>query len=722
MNIKKWMMPALASIALFSSAKADEGMWVLPLLKQQNAEMMKERGLNLEIMDIYNPDSTSLKDAVVQFGRGCTGEIISPEGLVLTNHHCGYGYIQNHSSIEHDYLTEGFWAMDKSQELPNDGLTVTFIDRIDDVTDYVIQALEADTAKTEMSFLSPSYLNNLAVKKVTQAFLDANPGTEVEIKPFYNGNKYYMFTKKIYSDIRLVGAPPSSIGKFGADTDNWMWPRHTGDFSLFRIYADKDGNPAPYSAENTPLKVKKFFNISLKGVQEDDFAMVMGFPGRTNHFYTPAEVTERRDLENDVRVKVRDIRQNIMLDAMLNNPQTRIQYSSKYASSTNSYKSSKGMNKMINMQNLVGQKQAEQNALIDYAKANNKPEYIAAIDTIQAIIDRRGALTFRRMMLQEVFFTGIEFTNVPTNVAMLETALEDKNQTEINQQLTKLRASYEKWANKDYDPALDRKIAKALIKYFKQEVPADKLPSFYAVIDKEYKGNIDAYVDAMFANSIYGSNANFEKFASKPSLKKLQNDPLILFAKSIREERQTVNNLLSDTDQNMALAQRAYVKGLIELNGDQPMYPDANLTLRLTYGNIKSLNASDAINYDYYTTMDGIIEKEDPNNWEFVVPAKLKELYQTGDFGSYALENGKMPVCFIANTHTTGGNSGSHVIDADGNLIGTGFDRNWEGISGDIQYQPRYQRTLSVDIRYTLFIIEKFAGATNLIEEMNIIR
>lgn len=722
MNIKKWILPAFASLTLFSGVKADEGMWVLPLLKQQNAEMMKERGLNLEIMDVYNPDSTSLKDAVVQFGRGCTGEIISPDGLVLTNHHCGYGYIQNHSSVENDYLTDGFWASDRSKELPNEGLTVTFIDKIDDVTDYVQAALEADTAKTTLSFLSPSYLNNLAVKKITREFLDANPGIEVEIKPFYNGNKYYMFTKKIYSDVRLVGTPPSAVGKFGADTDNWMWPRHTGDFSIFRIYADKDGNPAPYSADNTPLKVKKFFNISLKGVQENDYAMVMGFPGRTNHFYTPAEVIERRDLENDVRVKVRDIRQNIMLDAMLNNPKTRIQYASKYASSTNSYKSSKGMNKMINMQNLVGQKEAEQNTLIQYANANNKPEYLAGVDSINAIIARRGSLTFRRMMLQETFFTGIEFTNIPSNTALLEVALEDKDTKAIHDEMANLKIAFEKWNNKDYDSALDRKIAKALIRYYKEQIPADARPSFFRVIDKEYKGNEDAYVEAIFVNSIYGSKENFDKFASKPSLKKLQNDPLILFAKSVREERQNVDRLLQETDENMALAQKAYVKGLIEVNGEKPMYPDANLTLRLTYGNVKGLNASDAVNYDYYTTMDGIMEKEDPNNWEFVVPTRLKELYNNNDFGPYSMPNGKMPVCFIANTHTTGGNSGSPVIDADGNLIGTGFDRNWEGISGDIQYQPRYQRTLCVDIRYTLFIIEKYAGASHLIEEMNIIR
>ncbi|MEG1616490.1 MAG: S46 family peptidase [Bacteroidales bacterium] len=721
MRVKKLILPLFAA-AFLSEAKADEGMWLLPLLNQQNAGMMKERGLEMDVTDIYNPDSISLKDAVVQFGRGCTGEVISPEGLVLTNHHCGYGYIQNHSSLEHDYLENGFWAANRQEELPNDGLTVTFIDAIDDVTAYVQDALANDKNKGELDFLSPAYLNKLAVEKKTRRFLDENPGIEVEIKPFYGGNKYYMFTKKVYSDIRLVGTPPSAVGKFGADTDNWMWPRHTGDFSIFRIYADKEGKPAPYSKENEPLKVKKYFNISLKGIQADDFAMVMGFPGRTNHFYTPAEVVERRDLENDVRVKVRDIRQNIMLDAMLKNPATKIRYASKYASSTNSYKSSKGMNRMIGMQDLVGLKEQEQAALLSYARTNNKPEYISAVDSIQKIVAERANLKFRRMMLQETFFTGIEFTSVPTNTASLELALEKKDKAAIIQESEKLQNSFNNWADKNYEAELDQKIAIALIKYYQEQVPAQERPAIFTVIDKSYKGDAAAFITDAFSTSIYGSAANFERFKAKPTLKKLTGDPLILFAKSIREERAQLDKALKTMDENFAIAHKSYVKGLMEINGDNPMYPDANLTLRLTYGNVKSLNAADAVTYDYYTSMDGIMEKEDASNWEFVVPEKLKTLYHAKDFGDYAMNNGKMPVCFVANTHTTGGNSGSPVINASGELIGTGFDRNWEGISGDIQYQPRFQRTLCVDIRYTLFIIEKYAGAKHLIEEMTIIR
>lgn len=709
----------MVAVACIAPVAADEGMWVLPLLEKQNAQLMKERGLELEIRDIYHPDSTSLKDAVVQFGSGCTGEVISPEGLVLTNHHCGYGQIQNHSSIEKDLLTNGFWAMSRAEELPNEGLKVTFIDRIEDVTEYVLTALANDSTKDELSFLSPAYLNRLAEERITLAYLEENAGVEVEIKPFYNGNQYYMFTKLVYSDVRLVGAPPSSIGKFGADTDNWIWPRHTGDFALFRIYADKDGKPAPYSPDNQPLNVKRYFSISKKGIEENDFAMIMGFPGRTNHFYTPAEVVERRDLENEVRVKVREIRQNIMLDAMLNDPTIRIQYASKYASSTNSYKSAKGMNKMIDLQNLVGLKQAEQDALSAYAHKHNKPAYQAAIEAIQQIVAERSALKFNRSMLQEVFFIGIEFTNVPTQTALLELALEQKDKAAIALEMERLEIAYNAWANKNYNSGLDQKIAHALMHYYTEEVKAK--PSIFALIERNYANNFKAYTEYALKQSIFGSTENFTKFKQKPSLKVLQNDPLVSFAKSIKEERQALDNELREMDERFAIATREYVKGLLEMNGDAPSYPDANLTLRLTYGNVKPLPAADAVSYDFVTTMDGIMEKEDPNNWEFVVPEKLKTLYKTGDFGGYQMPNGKMPVCFIANTHTTGGNSGSPVLNAKGELIGTGFDRNWQGISGDVAYQPRYQRTLSVDIRYTLFIIEQFAGAKHLIEEMHIV-
>lgn len=385
---KAWIFLAAWFVSL--PVVADEGMWLLPLLKQQKFPEMKAMGLRLEAYDIYSPDSPALKDAVVQFGSGCTGEMISADGLLITNHHCGYSQIQNHSTLEHDYLTNGFWAMTRQQELPNPGLTVTFIDKIDDVTDYVKEALKTDTDPNSMNFLSPRYLNALAKEKIGERFLQDHPGTEVEIKAFYGGNKYYMFTKKIYSDVRLVGAPPSSVGKFGADTDNWMWPRHTGDFSLFRVYADAQGNPAPYAPENIPLRPKHYLKISLKGVQENDFAMILGFPGRTNKYYTSWEVAERRDIDNAVRINIRNLRQQVMLEAMLSDPQIRIQYANKYAGSTNAYKNAIGSNWAINKRDFEAVKRAEQEKLNAWALKNCRQDCIDAMATLQE--DRKSVV------------------------------------------------------------------------------------------------------------------------------------------------------------------------------------------------------------------------------------------------------------------------------------------------------------------------------------------
>ena len=401
MDLKKLLLiPALVTASVLPSS-ADEGMWLLPLLKQQNAEQLKAAGLSLDNDDIYNPDGVSLKDAVVIFGGGCTGEIISSEGLLLTNHHCGYDAIQQHSTVEQDYLTDGFWAMNKSEELATPGLKVQFIDKIEDVTDYVQEALANDTAKSELDFLSPKYLRALTEKKVGKEFTEPNAGIQVEIKPFYGGNKYYMFTKKVYTDIRMVGAPPSSIGKFGADTDNWMWPRHTGDFSLFRVYADKDGNPADFSENNVPLRPKKWFNISLKGIQEGDYAMIMGFPGTTNRFYTSNEVKSRKDVGNATRIRVREIRQNVLLDEMLADPKVRIQYASKYARSSNYYKNSIGMNTAIEKLGVIERKQAEEQVFMDWAKANGKEEYIKALQQINQATDHIDSLQLQFTYLSE---------------------------------------------------------------------------------------------------------------------------------------------------------------------------------------------------------------------------------------------------------------------------------------------------------------------------------
>ena len=720
--MKKSFLSLILILTSFSLS-ADEGMWMLHLLKRQKYPEMKRMGLKLEDYDIYNPDGASIKDAVVQFGGGCTGEVVSSRGLVLTNHHCGYGQIQNHSTLEHNYLENGFWAMTTAEELPNPGLTVTFIDKVEEVTDYVKKCLQRDKSldKEGVLFLSPAYLNNIAVERVGAGFLRENPGTDVEIKPFFDGNQYFLFIKKIYSDVRLVGAPPSSIGKFGADTDNWMWPRHTGDFSLFRIYADKNGNPTAYSPDNVPLKPKRWLTVSTRGANENDFVMILGFPGTTHKFYTSWEVSERRDIDNAVRINMRRVRQETLLNEMLADPRVNIQYASKYSGSTNAYKSAIGSNWAIDKRNFVMEKKRQQERLAAWARKKNKTQYLAALDTIQRIVQQRGDLRFRDRMLNEGIVRGIEFANVPVrNADSLIRALQNKNEKQIGELTSLFVSDYRSFANKNYNTSVDRKVAKAMIAEYVRLVPREKQPAIFSDLHTVFAGDVNSFVDNIFENSVFGNEANLERFLSSPSAEALIQDPMFAFARSVKEEEISLRDQQDAFTRSYLIARRSYLKGVLEMDGSVAYAPDANLTLRLAYGQVKGYAPRDAVCYRPQTTLEGVMEKEDPRNWEFVVPEKLKKLYNNRDYGSYALSGGKMPVAFIASTHTTGGNSGSPVMNARGELIGINFDRNWEGVGGDIQYLPDYQRSIAVDIRYVLFIIDKFAGATHLIEEMDI--
>ncbi|MGL5318854.1 MAG: S46 family peptidase [Bacteroidales bacterium] len=712
---------AVSAFVLSFSLMADEGMWLLPLIKQQKFDEMKKLGLKLDAVDIYNPDSASLKDGVVIFGRGCTGEMISSEGLLITNHHCGYGQIQQHSSLEHDYLTDGFWAMDRSQELPNPGLTVTFIESIDDVTDFVKTELAKETDPNSMNFLSPKYLNGLAKVKYGADKLNASKGIELEIKPFFGGNKYYMFTKKVYSDVRLVGAPPSSIGKFGADTDNWMWPRHTGDFSLFRVYADVNGQPAAYSPNNVPLRPKKYFKISMKGVQPNDYAMIMGFPGTTNKFYTSWEVDEREKIDNEVRIRIRDLRQRAMLEEMLNDPLVRIQYSSKYAGSTNGYKNAIGASWAINMRNFKDTKRSVQDSLRAWAIEHHKPEYSQALDSLEKMVTERAGLRYRKAMLEEALLRGVEWTTIPADFDSLSQALRTGDKVLLEKELKAFEKAYAKFNDKNYSQKVDRKITGVLLKEYMKSIPKGQRPAYFDLLEKENKGDMDRAVRSVFDRSIFTDSILFKSFVKKPSAKKLASDPLFSFVRSIKAEHEKIKKSLAGYDLGFAKAHRAYVKGLLEMKGELSYAPDANFTLRITYGTVNGYKAKDAVIYNHSTVLDGVIEKEDSTNWEFVVSPKLKELYKNKDFGRYANPDGTQPVAFAATTHTTGGNSGSPVLNANGELIGTNFDRNWEGVGGDIQYLPEYQRSIIVDVRYILFVIDKYAGAGYLLKEMDLV-
>lgn len=702
---------------------ADEGMWMLTDLKKQNAAVMYDMGLDISIDDVYSPDNISLKDAVVHFGGGCTGEVISAEGLVLTNHHCGYGYIQQHSSVEHDYLTDGFWAMTREQELPCEGLTITFIDKILDVTTYVKEQLKKDKDPEGLNYLSPSYLSKVAARFAKKEKIKTDEFTVMELKPFYGANKYYLFVKTVYKDIRMVGAPPSSIGKFGADTDNWMWPRHCGDFSMFRIYADKNGKPANYSATNVPLKVKKHIAINLKGVKEGDFTFVMGFPGRNWRYMISDEVEERMQTTNFMRDTIRGVRLRVLGEEMAKDAKTRIQYAAKYASSANYWKNAIGMNEGLIKLKVLDKKKEQQEHLLEYGRETGNNSYKEAFDAIRSIVAKRRNAVYHQQAIYEALMLGTEFYKVPDTDA-LRNALEANDKKAIKEETENLKEAYKKFYNKDYNPEVDRKVSKQLIALYAKLIPAEQRISIFKQIGENFGGNTDAFVDACFDKSIFRSQAALDAFLQNPDIKTLREDLMVQYSKSVKDGYNATSNAMKAETDAYNLAHKTWVAGMLELKAKNgtPVYPDANSTLRLTYGKIGSYEPADGMEYLYYTTLKGVMEKEDPNNPEFVVPAKLKELYEKKDFGPYAMPDGRMPICFATGTDNTGGNSGSPVFNSKGELIGTGFDRNYEGLTGDIAYNPQLQRAACVDIRYTLFIIDKFAGAGHLIDEMTIIK
>lgn len=702
---------------------ADEGMWMLTDLKKQNAAVMQDLGLDISIDKVYCPDSISLKDAVVHFGGGCTGEVISAEGLVLTNHHCGYQYIQQHSAVEHDYLTDGFWAMSREQELPCEGLTITFIDRILDVTDYVQEQLKKDEDPEGLNYLSPSYLSTVAKRFAKKENIKTDDFTVLELKPFYGANKYYLFVKTVYKDIRMVGAPPSSIGKFGADTDNWMWPRHCGDFSIFRIYASKDGKPANYAADNVPLKVKKHLVINMNGIKEGDFTFVMGFPGRNWRYMISDEVEERMQTTNFMRDTVRGVRLRVLGEEMAKDAKTRIQYAAKYASSANYWKNAIGMNEGLVSLKVLDRKKDEQKRLLAFGDETGNESYRQAYESIKQIVAKRHDAVYHQQAIYEALMLGTEFSKIPDTDKLLE-ALEKNDKKGIKAAITALQEQGKKFFNKDYSTVVDRKVSKQLLALYAQLIPAGQRISIFKVIDGQFAGSTDAFVDACFDRSIFRSSKALAAFLQNPSADKLKKDLMVQYAKSVKEGYKATDEAMKAETNAYNRAHKTWVAGMLALKQKEgkAIYPDANSTLRLTYGKIGSYEPADGKEYLYYTTLKGVMEKEDPENSEFVVSPKLKELYEKKDFGPYAMADGRMPVCFVTATDNTGGNSGSPVFNSKGELIGVGFDRNYEGLTGDIAYNPQLQRAACVDIRYVLFVIDKYAGAKHLIDELTIVR
>ena len=715
MKVKVLIIVALATV-LAGGAKADEGMWLLQLMQQQNSiDMMKKQGLKLDASDIYNPDGVSLKDAVGIFGGGCTGEIISPNGLVLTNHHCGYGAIQAHSSVEHDYLTDGFWAETLADELPNQRLSFRFVHRMVDITDLVNEQIKSGVV-TEINSMTRAYLNNLAQEELEKSDLNGKPGIVAQALPFYAGNKFYLIYYKVYNDVRMVAAPPSSIGKFGGETDNWMWPRHTCDFSVFRIYADQNGEPADYSPNNVPLKTPKYLKISIKGLNEGDYAMILGFPGSTSRYLTESEVTERMYTTNQSRIDMRTIRLDVLREAMAKSDKTRIQYASKFAGSSNYWKNSIGMNQAI-IDNKVLETKAEIEKQFK-AFAQGKPEYEGVVDKINDIIAESMPASRWVDYLSE-FYSAIEFRTPVEMMDKMKEAIKNKDNAGIEEAKEELRQAFAQIHNKNYDHEVDRLVAKAMIPGLNKALSNSELPSFYQTIQRDFKGNVDAYVDNIYNNSIFANEANLNKFLKKPTVKAIDKDPSLANTRSIMDCIMNAAAAYSSTE-DLSLLHKAFIRGLNEMKLPTPSYPDANFTMRLTYGNVKSYDPKDGVHYKYYTTGDGVLQKENPDDPEFVVPAKLKELLEKRDFGHYAMKDGSLPACFLTTNDITGGNSGSPVMNDNGELIGIAFDGNWESLSGDINFDDDLQRCIAVDIRYVLFVIDKLGGAQRLINEMSI--
>lgn len=710
---------AVFAVAVFSS-KADEGMWMLPLLQQMNAGAMAADGCRLTMDQIYSINHSSIKDAIVQFGGGCTGEIISDEGLLVTNHHCGYSSIQGLSTPEHNYLEDGYWAMNRSQELPVPGLTVKFLENMTDVTEILDKAYNAalkaaKKAKAEdPEAVAAEARENAAAALVETANAD-NPGCTARIHNYYNNNVAYLIVYKIYRDVRFVGAPPASLGKFGGETDNWMWPRQTCDFSMFRVYAGKDNMPADYSEDNVPMRPRQSLKVSLKGVEDGDYAMVMGYPGRTQRFQT-ADQLEFMVETNQISVKARTVRQNVMNEGMEADPVVRLKYSNKYASSANGWKKWQGQALAFDKLNIIGREKQKEEDFMAWVGRNKKRQakYGGALDRISAAVARQRA-PYSAIVLQGETIFNIAIFDMMASFAE-EYNAQDKSDTTaaISNAIDATLRLY-----KDYDEVLERKISVAMLDHYLANAAPSDLPEIEGIDWKNF--NSEDFVKRLYDESPFSSA---ERLAGcrNMSIHEIINDKTMdIYQAFISRYMGFISEYMATRDE-LESGSKAFAAGLLEWKKGEPSYPDANSTMRLTYGNVKSYSPRDGVLYRHYTTLAGVIEKEDPDNYEFRVPAKIKELYKAKDYGQYANADGELPTCFLTNNDITGGNSGSPVLNADGELIGLAFDGNWESMSSDVMFEPDLQRCICVDIRYVLFVMDKFGGAGHLLDEMNIVK
>jgi uncharacterized protein (DUF4415 family) len=716
----RYLKQALITITLFitSFAKADEGMWLPLLLGKMNEAQMKSLGMKISAKDIYDINNGSLKDAIVSLGGFCTGEVISSQGLILTNHHCGFDAIQNHSTLDHNYIRDGFWAADNAQEIPNPGLFVTFIVRIEDVSTQVLKGVAPAMSESERQ--SAIDKNIAAIRTITrkETYQDSF------IRSFFEGNQYYLFVTEKYNDVRLVGAPPSSIGNFGKDTDNWMWPRHTGDFSMFRIYAGKDNRPADYSPDNMPYTPKKSLSVSLDGVAEKDFTMVFGFPGRTTQYLHSDAVDQIVTVNDPAKIAIRDKALAVIDGFMRKDEQIKIQYAAKYAGISNSWKKWQGEVLGLTSTNAVAKKKNYETEF--QKKVNNNPLWKTAYGTLLSDLaiayTEIKPLGYARDYYTEII-SKIELLTVAAQLNSLVAAYEKEGNKGYQQRLPQVKAALESLFA-EYNEAVDKKLLEVLMEMYVKDQKEKYVSPLLAELLNSSGKNFEQLADKIFGDTKLFSANTTMKMLDKPAaelIADLKSQSLIHLYTDILKTYQTqVQGKLNEIQSRINKLQRTYMQAQMEVFKEKKFYPDANSTLRVTYGNVKSYNPRDAVKYDFYTYLDGVMDKYKPGDYEFDVPEKIRELYKNKDYGQYG-SNGKMPVCFIATNHTTGGNSGSPALDAYGNLVGLNFDRVWEGTMSDINYDPSICRNIMVDIRYVLFIVDKFAGAKHLIKEMKLV-
>ncbi|MBZ4676432.1 MAG: serine protease [Anaerophaga sp.] len=719
----KKLILVLIFLQLVSASFAKEGMWIPLLLEKYNIEEMQEMGFKLTAEDIYSINQASMKDAVMIFGGGCTAELISDEGLIITNHHCGYSAIQSHSTVENDYLTNGFWAMSKEEELPNPDLTVTFLKYMKDVTDSVLKGVEETMTMKKREEIIEKNIKEIKEKATKDTHYTAI------VKPFFHGNQYFLFVNEVYKDIRLVGAPPSAIGKFGGDTDNWMWPRHTGDFSLFRIYADENNEPAEYSPGNKPFKPKKHFPVSLKGIDEGDFTMVFGYPGSTDQYVPSYHIRMLTEEVYPALIDMRTQKLNVMNKYMNADPAVRIQYAAKKAGVSNSWKRWRGEIRGLKILNAVQRKEEYQSDFQAWTAKNDErsQRYGSLPEEYEKLYQQLGEVRLARDLLLEIISRsgGIEVSRVAAMFRPLIAAYE-KNETPEQEEIDKIKEKLKKDIKeffKDYHQPVDHEITEDILSLYAAKVDSEYLPAIYNHIEKKYNGRFEDYTDRLFRKTRLADKSSALELVddfSERTVKKIKKDPAWELYDSFRNVYQDkiypLYRSLSLTNDSL---NRIYMQAQMAYEPHKTFYPDANFTLRVGYGKINGYEPRDAVKYLHQTTLEGIMEKDNPEIYDYRVPEKLKKLYKEKDFGRYE-DNGTVPVCFIATNHTTGGNSGSPVINAEGHLIGVNFDRAWEGVMSDLMFNPEQCRNISLDIRYALFIIDKYAGAGYLLDEMTI--